>query len=465
MAGQAYTQMLDDLSSMFLAVSNVAAGRIVEVGWPLTVPARKVLVQRNPNELNNWSASAYETQQNILAHPDAPLDKFVPLLSPDIVTSIVQCASDIVSMPESRLPFWSPFSAGGWLLERGASDEQPLVASDLITGEISWATSHLLLPALSAHLKALPSLYAVEVDAARVFATEVLQVATANTLSYVVTIPLSGLDVKARSGSIRVSEDASVRRLSADEQGAMLRDSGIGSLASVGAGTLPYAVLQLHFLTSRNEHNPDVREKVAKWLCALQLHGYSPAGSIAIVDSDPTWLMAGALGHPVVLPRQPRRWMAVSAKALQKVLATVDRLEQYSISEPQSERDLALHRFCLGSARTTGADALLDFVVSLESLLLPYDEQARHGDLSYRFRIHGAHYLAKSRNLRKDTANQLTDLYGLRSRLVHGGKYPAKADVEAARTVAEQLTQRGLLRAVTSGFPTAATFKNMVLGS
>lgn len=81
------------------------------------------------------------------------------------------------------------------------------------------------------------------------------------------------------------------------------------------------------------------------------------------------------------------------------------------MNEPRSVRDFALHRFSLGASRQSSADALVDSVVALESLLLPYDSSTRHADLSYRFRVHGAHYLARTKRERPEIDKQLRDLY------------------------------------------------------
>jgi hypothetical protein len=41
----------------------------------------------------------------------------------------------------------------------------------------------------------------------------------------------------------------------------------------------------------------------------------------------------------------------------------------------------------------------------------------------------------------------------MRSRLVHGGKYPSLDEIKTARDDAQELARRGLLRAVQQGFP------------
>ena len=74
-------------------------------------------------------------------------------------------------------------------------------------------------------------------------------------------------------------------------------------------------------------------------------------------------------------------------------------------------------------ARDTYADALLNFVIVLEALLL----RGEKTELTYRFKINGANYLSNSFAEKELRYNQLGELYEFRSRLVHGGKkYPVK---------------------------------------
>jgi len=77
----------------------------------------------------------------------------------------------------------------------------------------------------------------------------------------------------------------------------------------------------------------------------------------------------------------------------------------------------------------------------------------------------GTLYLAEQPGHRDAIAKQLSDLYNLRSRLVHGGSHPDAAQITSARDSADEFARRGLLRAVEQGFPTAATFKELVLGT
>jgi hypothetical protein len=240
MSNPAYSQSSEALASLFLTVSKVVAGRITAESWPLTVPMQKTLVERNKADLDNWWGSTVEVQQNVFAHHDAPLHQLAPLLPPEVASTVLTCASNLVTLPASNLPFWSVFGDKSGVLMKVTEVDQQVSDSD---GAANWTASHLLLPALLAHLINLPSVDVADTDAAQRFATEVMHVATAQELSYIVTVPLAGIDVKAKSGVVRANEDVFIRRLSSEEQGALLED-GLRSLSIGNTETLPYVALE-----------------------------------------------------------------------------------------------------------------------------------------------------------------------------------------------------------------------------
>lgn len=212
-------------------------------------------------------------------------------------------------------------------------------------------------------------------------------------------------------------------------------------------------------------HDPiHPRRDVADLLViACYLHGHRVAGSIVASMSEPRWVQHGMHSGPLSIPVHSSDPATISSDALREVVATIPKLAQFSLRQPRSSKDLALHRFATGIARQDDADAVLDFVIALEALLLPLDTVARHSDLSYRFRIHGAMFIAESADLRREVFRQLRDLYEMRSHLVHGGEYPVAADIRETRSIACALAARGLRRAVREGFPDANKFNAMVL--
>jgi hypothetical protein len=143
---------------------------------------------------------------------------------------------------------------------------------------------------------------------------------------------------------------------------------------------------------------------------------------------------------------------------------TAEQLKRFRPDDPQRSTELALRRFNLGCGRDDVADALIDFVIALETLLLPYDEKTRRSEMTYRFRMHGAHFISASVSERGLIYDQLGDLYDVRSRLVHGGKFPRPDEIQASERLANGLAARGLLKAVQDGFPDVVYFRRALLG-
>jgi hypothetical protein len=455
-----HNDLQDKLVALFLAARSDAAKRLRTLSIPLTVPETQVAVARNADDPNGWESSDTIVQRNALAGPGIPFFQLAPLLSRNTASEVLESASQVVNSFRDHLPFFSPFEGKSWILVTAASDLGASPSPDFEDNEAEWTARHLILPALLEHLAKLPSLKTASKSAARSFASDILSVAKADDLCYKLTIPLAGVAVKSR---ITSPQGPTLRRLTPQEQGALISDWG---MASTNFGTaLPLAALEIPIHTGRGAQNPDSRELVSKWLCALFLNAHEVAGYRAMLRSDPGWVQPMSMNMPLSLPSQATSWPNISSPKFAKVGETVRRLERYSVSDPRSEHDLALHRFSSGIARSNHVDGVLDFVIALESLLLPYDENARHGDLGYRFRVHGAHLLSATKSERRQTARQLSNLYGLRSRLVHGSSYPSAADIEAGWNNAKEFARRGLYRAVMDKFPTPAEFNSMTLGT
>lgn len=455
------TKLHGELASLFVATRNDTARRLRELGVPLTVSETLTSVERDPTDPSGWQSSRTIGHQNILASSRASLVESAPLLSREGAAAVLEAASHIAESFRENLPFFSPFEGNGWMLTMAATDRQASAAS-FDSDATDWTARHLLLPALWGYLKDLPGLRPVSRSAARSFAVVVLTVAGGTSLSYKLTIPLAGVRVASRI--VSPQGQAVVRKLTAQEQGALLTDWGIATV-NFGAAVLPFIALEITITTPRTGQNPDPRELLSKWLCAFFLNGYDVAGYRARLQSFPSWVLPMSMNIPLALPAQPASWSNVTSSRFAKILETVRRLDRYSVSDPHSEHDLALHRFSAGIARASHVDGVLDFVIALESLLLPYDENARRGELGYRFRVHGAHLLSPTKSQRRQAARQLSDLYSLRSRLVHGSSYPSSAEIESGWTIGKEFARRGLYNAVMTRFPTAEQFNQMTLGA
>jgi Apea-like HEPN len=308
--------------------------------------------------------------------------------------------------------------------------------------------------------------------------TKVLKVAHDDRHRYRLVVPLNGLSLDPH-GEAFAAEGVSIRSVSDTERGEWLDERGGMSQAFLQAGDIAFPEVVVEFeMSSERDAAFDLNPgPVPSLIGALQLHGYLVAGRFYLVQSDPPWLFPIRQQVPFTVPGIVDGRSVLTAEDFAAAVTTAKVLAGYGITQPRSPKDLALHRFFAGVARQSvtdfhlggadrnAADAVLDFTIALEALLLPYDEKARHGDLGYRFRMHGAHFLADERAQRAGLARKLGGIYEVRSRLVHGGKYPSLDEIQTTRGDARELARRGLLRAVHDGFPTAGAFNQMVLGT
>ena len=433
---------------------DAVARRLQDAGVPQAIDVEYWAIERESPA--RWSAVRRTDPRTILRidHPAVPA---APWLGADEVAAVMGCATSVVEVAGDALPYWLPFPGPvGPLVEVG------LFGPQFEQDPAGWTARAVLLPALYHHLAALACVDEADEVSAEAFADDVLTVASAADLHYLVSVPLSG--VYLDGAELLSVGNVCIRTLSPAEQGTIFEQRGGPVSLTDNFTELPYSVLELRVSGPRREQHMRSQERVPALLAALQLHGHHVAVRYVAECADPAWVYGGMSYHPLVLPQQPRGATALTAQDLQTLAATASQLERYHLSEPASAHDLALHRFAAALARSSYADAVLDFTIALEALLLPYDENTRRGDLGYRFRIHGAHYLAESVSERREIARQLSRIYEMRSRLVHGAKYPDRVQIREAHDIALALARRGLLRAVRDGFPTAPTFNEMVLG-
>lgn len=111
-----YDDLADQLWSLLPVAAGDAAQRVRELDWPLTKPVSQTLIRRDRRNPAAWSSSTREVQHNILIHPDTPLHKLAPLLTPAVAAAASDCASMLVEIDGNNPPFWSPLEGRGWLL-------------------------------------------------------------------------------------------------------------------------------------------------------------------------------------------------------------------------------------------------------------------------------------------------------------------------------------------------------------
>ena len=383
-----------------------------------------------------------------------------PWLTADEIAQARACASELAAV-STALPFWAPLGASGWELVEGMNGHHSELdnASDDLA---EWTLHHVVLPALRWHLEALPTLSADDRHYSTSFASEVLRVSYDEHLRYQISAPLSGIDL-ASPHVVMTEGDISIRRLSDEEQGEWFMEHEGPPMFTLLGTEPPLVLLELNVAGPRNSQHMPAGGHMPFLIAALQLHGHEVASKSITEHSQPKWLQPFAVPAVVTLPRRshPLLPSQLTAESFHSITETAARLSRFDIVQPKTSQDLALHRFISAKSRTNDVDAILDSMIGLEALLVP---GSNPGDISYRFSIHGAHYLADHVSGRESIRGQLRDIYKMRNNFVHGNKYPKHTEIAATRLNAENLLRNGLLRAIYEGFPTPETFAQMLLG-
>lgn len=449
----------NQLIKLFVDAAASIAARLDAKGLPSTVEQPRSFVTRD-DAGGAATGHVYEPQSNL--HDFELLMRASPLLDAPVIESVLRAAQAVASKHAATLPYGFYPGGGTWpLIESLIADRnQP---PDFTRDPADWTSRVLLQRALLHYLNRMPDVHDIDLRTAELFANDVERVASADDLSYMICLPLSAINLEPADGPV-ICGQYKLRVLSATEQAdwfSGLSDNGLWQVE--GFVAFPSVLATIRVTGPRGEPMHPPRDVADLFVIACYLHGHRIAGSVVATMTDPVWVQGGKHSGPLSIPRSSTQPTTIGADALRDVVATIPILTRFSMRQPRSPKDLALHRFAAGIARQNDADAVLDFVIALEALLLPYDPDARHGDLSYRFRVHGAMFIAEATDQRREVFRQLRNLYEMRSRLVHGGKYPNFAEITDARSTACELAARGLRRAVHDGFPDAGKFNAMVL--
>ncbi len=415
-------ELHDALAALFIASAGAVARRLAALNMQTTVPLPRMVVCRRPD---GWGTDHRDEPRNVLTDWRT-VRQGSPWLTTEEVSQINRCAAMLVEQFHTTLPFNAAPGGRTWPLIESFRDERP-GPPDYERDPQDWVARMLIHPALHHHLVRLPGVDQAGAASARAFAEDVLKVAQATKLSYLSYVPLSGLNLEPADVDMLAEGDVSIRRLSDAEQGDWCNDNSENGLWRIeGFTEPPQVLLELRSSGSRLDWHSPSRDRAALLVASFHLHGHAVAGTVVAETSDPPWVLWGRHSGPLNLPRHCPKSTAITAEDFRAVVATARLLHSFDLRQPGSPKDLALHRFVAGVARHSHTDAVLDFTIALEALLLPYDTNAKRGELGYRFRVHGAHYLASTAADRATTFKQLGDIYEMRSRLVHGGKYPER---------------------------------------
>lgn len=431
--------VLGHVERLGLALQQSSPRLLINRDSPLTWTSEHVVESRNA--FDSWSGELLDGA-----------------IGDEASTSVLDLANEIATSFATTLPYWAPFQGHGpYLAVWGTTGEHPTFEED----PRQWAAEHLVLPVAHRYLQDLDTLAKPSTSLLERLSSQLCTVAADTEWHVTASIPVAGLD----TGTDVIESDlARVRRLSSHEQGRIAIERGFTD----GHNPLAFRPLPSHVIelvsTMARDRQPTLGGIAWSVLAAFFLHGYELAGADAVMTRvDPKWLCPMTWGEATPLAHRALNPRSVDEQQLQQISDTAGLLDGYKLATPSTPRELALQRFVSGCTRTEPVDALLDFVIALESLLLPYDRHARTGDLAYRFRLHGAFLLAGDKEGRASTWDELTALYRTRSQAVHGSKYPTPNDAAKQSAIARLLAAKGLLRAVHNGFPNADDFRDLIL--
>ncbi|MCW3101228.1 MAG: hypothetical protein JWL77_6846 [Chthonomonadaceae bacterium] len=184
-------------------------------------------------------------------------------------------------------------------------------------------------------------------------------------------------------------------------------------------------------------------------------HDIASTGS-CVRHGDPRWASFGVSTVPFPVEARPTAAPppAIDQDEFAAVVDLAFSMPPFG-SEERTRQEVVLHRLLRGCG--SQAPAFLDLAIALEAALL----EGTRSELAYRFRLYGALFLTAERNS-EATAEELKEIYEVRSRLVHGTPVPAPR-LRAAEATARTLATAVARKAVENGWPTSAALDELAL--
>ena len=192
----------------------------------------------------------------------------------------------------------------------------------------------------------------------------------------------------------------------------------------------------------------DTSTLLKRVVLAAFLLGFDLSGAGTVVSFErPVWIAQGRSHTPFSLGVKPGvQPRDVNLDDFEAIVNLAYRIPEFTEDE-QSSQEIVLHRVERGCSAEVKGAGFLDCVIALEAALLGGVDS----ELSYRFSLYGALFLAETRDV-DDTFARLRNVYDVRSRLVHGS--PVKlAKREAATNDAQEFARAIVLKSVESGWP------------
>jgi hypothetical protein len=329
------------------------------------------------------------------------------------------------------------------------------------------------------YFRKLPSVSSGDRELAKTVAEGYLTFIEADELIRVDHLPIGG--IVPPEGLVEAG-DAALRPLSPEERGDLIQRAmpadwlqrpttfPIGlQLEAAKMSALAYTA----FLTIRSRQpktkggrNERLAHRLARVVLALQLMDYDIMGEgTAISWTEPgprLWEFGLEVMMPLFSPNPPgsRIFASLGRAELQLALDLTERIPPECFDNPSNKGAIALHRFSLATSQKESAEALIDYVIALEALLVPGGSTT---ETTLRFCLNGARFLATDPTERALVYRDLKAVYKARSSLVHGTRPTNPHDLRDLRGKARTLASRGLVKALKTHWPTEKEFESAAL--
>lgn len=409
--------------------------------------------------ITNRLADANETEsrKNILHTEKSRDESFLAKWTHSdstVEAALRDCAARIIKL-SNTLPFYVREDKGLASLPIIELDKQTSNELRYSEDPVEWVMAYILRPLLLWHFKRLTKVSHAQKRDSNIFAKEVVELSLATTHRYIIKVSMIGLRTR-KSDSIIVSNGESSLKI--ENKSKSSHGGPSTSLMTIYENKYRYKEFPID----------EARSELNLLLLALQLHGFHAdcqgEASLYLKQGEMYWENVDMVREQMLIESEH---YSISQSQLKEIAISFQSLRErgYDLAVPTSSAGLSFRHFALGMSREDYADAFLDFMIALEALLLPSNDY--QGEISYRFRLHGALYLEQEPQKRTEVYKTLKKLYETRSRLVHADKrngYPTEDELENSCSIVKEFARKGLLIALQNEFPTANFFLKLLLG-
>jgi hypothetical protein len=335
---------------------------------------------------------------------------------------------------------------------------------DLSTDREARIARSFLMPARQQYVYGLGRLDQPDLPRANEVAGSIVQLIEAERLVVAQFVPVGGITV---SGPIDAG-GISVRPLTPQQVSALQKTVDFGE----DSPTMPEIPMRFTKFIServgiyvRQEHlktqEPPADYRLQRVILALQLLGFDPSG----VGDTSRWTEPGPPlyrdgGTVRIRDSFPSADKELTRTVLEEVADLSQRIPPETFSSGTVPGSLPLSRFSIAVTERVAADAILDYAIALEAVLLP----GISDEVSFRFSLHGALLLEATLATRKNIQKQFKTLYGARCKLAHGEEGGTTKKFTGLAPDARDLCSRALIKSLRDGWPTQGFFDDLVLG-